>query len=396
MDDRILVVDDEKNVLAAIRRQLRRKFAIETAPGPEEGLAAIRENGPYAVVISDIRMPVMDGIRFLSLVRETAPDTIRMILTGNADLQNAIQAVNEGNIFRFLTKPCSPEVLSSVIRLGIRQYRLVTAERDLLQKTLKGSIKVLTEVLSLVNPEAFGRSSRIKRYVVGMGEVLRVPHIWRLEVAAMLSQVGCVMLPEEAIKKLYQGEALSGEEAQLFDMQALISADLISHIPRMGKVADIIRYQEKHFDGSGNPKDSRKGAEIPLGARILKAALDFDILEEGGTRGEAALNEMREREGRYDPRVLDALAAVLCGKERYIEKSVRVEELDAGMILEKDVRTMSGRLLITKGQEIGPVLINRLRNFSGSTGIRQPIRVRVPVGPPPGTDLQAPEPKAPQ
>ncbi|HUL31620.1 MAG TPA: response regulator, partial [Thermodesulfobacteriota bacterium] len=119
MENKILFVDDDANLLASYERQLRKQFPIETSLGVKEGLVAIKERSPYAVVVSDLRMPEMDGIQFLSKVREITPDTVRMMLTGYADLQNTIDAVNEGNIFRFLTKPCSPETLVKSLSAGI-------------------------------------------------------------------------------------------------------------------------------------------------------------------------------------------------------------------------------------------------------------------------------------
>ncbi len=282
MNRKILVVDDEQNLLDSLKRQLRKRFHVETALGPEEGLKTIAARGPFAVIVSDLRMPVMDGIEFLSRASKIDSDSVCIMLTGNADLQNAIQAVNEGNIYRFLTKPCMTETLASVLEQGVEQYRLVTAEKVLLEKTLKGSIKVLTELLSLLNPEAFGRSSRIKRYAGEIARHLEVSNIWQIETAAMLSQIGCITLTEEATGKLYQGQELSGEEAQLFAMHPSIASDLLSHIPRMKQIAEIIAHQDKHFDGSGNPKDTLQGEAIPLGARILKVVLDFDMLESKG------------------------------------------------------------------------------------------------------------------
>ncbi len=123
------------------------------------------KNGPYAVVVSDFRMPVMDGIKFLIQVKETAPETVRMMLTGNTDLPTAIDAINQGQIFRFLTKPCSGELLIQTLDAGLRQYQLITAEKDLLEKTLKESISLLTDVLAIVNTKAYGRSLRIQQLV---------------------------------------------------------------------------------------------------------------------------------------------------------------------------------------------------------------------------------------
>lgn len=112
MSYKILCVDDDSNILQGYKRALRRDFDIFIAEGGLEALSIIEKEGPFAVVVSDMRMPVMDGVQFLSRVRDIAPETVRMMLTGNADQQTAIIAVNEGNIFRFLTKPCPPDVLA--------------------------------------------------------------------------------------------------------------------------------------------------------------------------------------------------------------------------------------------------------------------------------------------
>ena len=132
--DRVLFVDDEVSVLRGYQRVLHGDFSVSTAVGGEQGLAAIQANGPYAVVISDMRMPGMNGAEFLARVREKAPHTVRMLLTGYADIQSAIQAVNQGNIFRFLTKPCEKAELVKAINLGLEMYRSTLAEKELVKK----------------------------------------------------------------------------------------------------------------------------------------------------------------------------------------------------------------------------------------------------------------------
>lgn len=120
----ILCVDDDPDILASFKRNLRNLFTIDTALGGEEGLKAISEKGPYSVIVSDMQMPEMNGIQFLSKAKEIAPDSVRIMLTGHADISMAIEAVNEGNIFRFLTKPCSPETLSKALQSGVEQYQM--------------------------------------------------------------------------------------------------------------------------------------------------------------------------------------------------------------------------------------------------------------------------------
>lgn len=378
MSEKILFVDDEKNILAAIRRQLRGRFTIDTAVGAAEGLQMLGSGGPYAVVVSDLRMPGMDGIAFLSHVMERSPDTVRMMLSGNADMQSALAAINEGNIFQFLTKPCSREMLTNALQQGLRQYRLVTAEKELLDRTLKGSIKVLSEVLSLVNPEAFGRSDRIKRHVLEIVETLKVPNRWEIETAVLLSQVGCVIIPEAVLKKVYYGEELTGEESQLFDMHPMVAYDLICNIPRMKEIARIIHYQEKHFDGSGIPFDGTAGRKIPLGGRILKVVLDYDALETCGIPTQEALSEMKGRTGWYDPDLLKIFEKLFGMKERYLSFSRPLAELTAGMILKEDLKSKSGVLLLSRGVEINDIMLTRLLVYVRNAPICEPVKVLVP------------------
>jgi len=380
--EKILCVDDDPHVLQAWQRQLRRQFHIETAQDPQQALEAVANRGPYAVIVSDMRMPGMDGIRFLARAKALSPDSVRIMLTGYSDQATAIQAVNEGSIFRFLTKPCPPETLTKALAAALEQYRLVTAEKELLEKTLRGSIKVLTDVLSLVNPAAFGRASRVRRVVSQLCKAMNVDKPWQLEIAAMLSQIGCVTLPQETVDKLYRGERLSPEESQMVEAHPSLGRDLVANIPRLEAVGEIIAYQEKRFNGGGIPADSRAGEEIPLGARILKVALDFDTLQSKGLAGPEALQELRQRPGWYDPDVLRALETVV-GIERDLAiQEVRIPELATNMILAEDVRTTSGLLLVSKGQEVTPSLRQRLKNFAKKVDIEEPIRVV--VRPPPG------------
>jgi response regulator RpfG family c-di-GMP phosphodiesterase len=379
MAAKILFVDDDPNILAAYQRQLRRQYEIDTALAGEQGLEAVAKSGPYAVIVSDLKMPGMNGIQFLSRVKEMAPDTVRMMLTGFAEVKTAIDAVNEGNIFRFLTKPCPPEILSRALDSGIEQYRLITAEKELLEKTLKGSIKVLTEILSLLNPEAFGRASRISRYSREIGLVMKIREIWQLETAAMLSQIGFILLPEGALKKIYHGQQLTPEEIQLMDMHPFITSDLLKNIPRLEEIARIISYQEKHFDGTGIPVDEVRRLEIPLGARVLKVALDFDTLLTAGLSKSKAITQLKHREGWYDPGVLTALEAVVWIEGKYLVKVIHLKDLQDSMILDDDVFTMNGTLLIAKGQEVTRLIIQRLHNFAETEGIKEPLQVLVPL-----------------
>jgi response regulator RpfG family c-di-GMP phosphodiesterase len=263
MQEKILFVDDDQNVLDALRRNFRKEYAVETATSAREAAGIIARKGPFAVVVSDMRMPGVDGVQFLTRIKEISPDTVRIMLTGYADVQSSIAAVNEGSVFRFLTKPCSAQHMKRVLEDALRQYRLVTAEKQLLEQTLSGSIKVLTELLALVNPDAFGRANRIHRLVRQIALHLGVTKTWEMENAALLSQIGCMLLPSMAIQRIIQGESLDGEMQQVYDMHPTIAADLLSHIPRLENVREVILYQENTMTGRGRPLEEKPGRTSP-------------------------------------------------------------------------------------------------------------------------------------
>ena len=390
MSRRILLVDDDLNILQGFRRQLRKRFEIETAPGGKVGLEAVVKGGPFAVIVSDMQMPEMDGIQFLDTVHQLAPDSVRMMLTGNADQKTAMDAVNNGHIFRFLTKPCSPEAFTKALEAGIEQYRLITAERDLLSKTLSGSVSVLTEVLSLVNPTAFGHTSSVRRLVRLMCQEVQVDNAWEIEIAAMLSQVGCVTIPEVTLAKLSKGIDLSAKELQMYRGHPQVGHDLIAKIPRLKGVAEIIACQQKCFDGSGVPNDGRQADEIPFGARVLKLVIDVVQLISAERSTDDVWAAIHDREGWYDPSLVDALAAVLDIK--YVIKSVNIKHLEENMILAENVMTKSGDLLLARGQEVTSSLRERLTTFETTDGgVREPIRVRCPISRPEANQIETPE-----
>ena len=248
MLSRILFVDDDENILAGYKRNLRLKYFVRTISDPEEALLVLSKEEDFDVVISDFKMPVMDGITFLSKAKKIRPDTVRIILTGFADINNAISAVNEGNVFRFLTKPIAHDSLLKAIGAGVDQYRLINAEKELLNKTLKGSIKVLIDILSVVNPAAFSHASSVSKLARRVAERLRMEAAWEIELAALLSQVGLVTVPEELIEKKMAGHYLTGEESQIFSSHPEVGSSFLKNIPRLEDVSQAISHQLKRYE----------------------------------------------------------------------------------------------------------------------------------------------------
>jgi len=377
MNEKVLLVDDDRNILAGYKRALHRQFQLETAEGGPVALEILSNDGPFAVIVADMGMPGMDGIQFLTKVKEHTPDSVRMMLTGNADQETAIDAVNEGNVFRFLTKPCPPEVLASALEAGVAQYRLIVAERELLEKTLRGSVKVLTEILSLVNPAAFSRASRIRRYVTHIVERLQLSQLWQFELAAMLSQIGCVTLPYEILNRVYAGQPLSDEERSMFSSHPSVGSKLLNNIPRLGTIARMIEGQQRPFGTAAEPGSlKQEESTIAIGSQILKVALDFDQLIVQGLTRAAALSTLARREDEYNPKVVAALENFRMKEASDIVKMVKVHELNTTMIIDEDVNAKNGVLLVSKGQEVTYTVLARLRSFAQGVGVVEPIRVR--------------------
>jgi len=382
MNPKILIVDDDPDILRGYTRSLRKFITIDTALGGEPGLEAIRNKGPYSVVISDLRMPGMDGIEFLTKVFEESPNTVRMMLSGDADLSAAAHAVNEGKIFQFMQKPCPVESLKQAIKSGLSQYQLIIAEKELIEKTLKGSIKILTDVLALVNPVAFGKASRISGYVKNIIKVIKPVKSWQFDIATMLSQIGCVALPVETVEKAFKGQQLNSDELEMFNNHCQIGHDLVTNIPRFEEIAEIISYQNKQYNGEGSPEDSVKENDLPLGSRILKVAIDYDLLVSNGCSPQNAVIQLQGRDGWYDPDILNALLQNLESDAetiRYNATELYVDKLRLKMILNQDVFNRNGVMLIGKGNEITKPLQKMLENLNKFNKVDDKIKVLVPV-----------------
>jgi len=377
MSEKILLVDDDLNILSGYQRSLHREFLIETAPGAAQALQLIAHHGPYAVVVSDMRMPGMDGIQFLANVKSQCPDTVRIMLTGNGEIETAIHAVNEGNIFRFLAKPCPRDMMAKTLTAALVQYRLITAEKDLLERTLRGTIEVLTEVLSLVNPAAFGRATRARRYIRHLSEALGLENAWQYEIAALMSQLGCVTLPPEIIEAVYAGQKLSVEEQLQYDGHPSIAGDLLSKIPRLEPIAWMIRYQTQDPPLEGDFADHQKAA-MRTGAEMLRLTLAFEkLISQKSSRTEAAHSLARQFR-QFDARFFQALVELDPNAEETEVCKRWVHELLPGMIVQEDIRTFAGLLVASKGQEVTLPLILKLKNLSTNKAITGDVSVSLP------------------
>jgi FixJ family two-component response regulator len=368
-------VDDEPHVLEGLTRTLGLDFDVYTAMSGAAGLQTIEEKGPFFAVISDMRMPVMDGATFLKEVCERAPDTQRILLTGHADTSAAIAAVNEGRILRFLTKPCPADQLRNVLDFAAAQYDLVRNERDLLENTVRGAVRVLAQLMSIVNPLAFGRSTAIARLVKHMAAEMKVADPWIYETAALLSQLGCLIVPAEIISKSRAMVPLSPQESQIFNAHPATAAELLANIPRLETITEIITRQQS----GAKQKPVQLRDTVGLGAEMLRLAIDVDRLFATGKSVIDAILAVRAT-GDYPVWLLEALAMIEPPEDVWLERSLPVRELTEGMILAKDARAKNGLLLVARGQELTATALRALQGFSRNGQLTEPIAVKQKAG----------------
>lgn len=368
----VLFVDDEPNILDAYARQLRRQFEIRTCDNPRSALGLLAGDGPFGVVVSDFRMPEMDGVQFLREVRRRHPEITRIMLTGQADYQATIDAVNQGNIFRFLSKPCAPEDLAVATEDAMQLHELVMAEKELIEGTLKGTISVLSELVGLTSPDALARSARVRDVVACLTKAMGLEDVWVLDVAASLSQIGCLTLPHNLVTDGLAGTALVAKDREMYEGHPLVGKSLLARIPRLQGVATLVGSQ---FTGPLTPRQLMEANLDEATAEVFTAAVTFcELSQHLGAR--TAIDTMMQR-AVWGPLVIDALTQYASATTVRVSVAVTVDELLVGMVTDQDIVTNSGVLLVAARYEITSVLLARLHNFHRLVGIVEPVKVLV-------------------
>lgn len=373
-DARVLVVDDDERVARTLVETLRPHCLVDGVFGPFDALDYVERHHDLSVIVSDMRMPGMDGAALLEAVEAIRPDATRVVLTGYADADVAIAAINRGRIFRFLQKPCSPDVLLSCVRDAVGQNRLLTAQRELTEQTLTGATQALLDTLALAAPEAFARAQRITRRAEEIARTAEVADTWALRMGAMLSQLGAVVLPSSATKRLHQGLRLSDREQQMVRKAREQSLGVIEQVPRLERVHDVIRLARQRHDGRGAVEWGLAGEDIPIGARVLGIAEGLDPLEARGSPRTEAAEQLAAETGRYDPDILALLRSSGPVASPTASK-VGLNDLRDGMVLAADVWAKDGNLLCGTGTKVTERLLERLRNWAERIGVDGPMLV---------------------
>ncbi|MES2069449.1 MAG: HD domain-containing phosphohydrolase [Pseudomonadota bacterium] len=416
---RILCVDDEPNILSSLRRLFRAKgYTVLTAPGGHEGLALL-EAEAVDLVISDMRMPVMDGAAFLEHVRSRWPDTIRLLLTGYADVQSIIEAINRGEIYRYITKPWDDHDIALVVRQALERKALETEKRRLealthrqneelkllnasleakvqertveLQKAnekLKNnfltSIKVFSNVIEMRGGKLAGHSRRVadlaRRIALRMD--MNAREAQEIFVAGLLADIGKIGFSDELLA--IPVNMMNGEQLGQFHKHTIRAEQLLMPLEDLQATARILRSQHERYDGAGFP-DGLGADGIPLGSRILAVASDYDNLQQGVlvqrrvAAEEAQRLILRGAGNRYDEKVVAAFRYVVTGvgeEEEIDDVEVAAKDLQQGMVLSRDLMSRDGVLLLPTEHVLSERMIEKMMLYDATHGGQLTVRIR--------------------
>jgi len=340
MKPKILCVDDEPNVLAAMQLGLRREFEVVAAGSGEAALTMLETVHDVAVLMCDMRMPGMNGAALLARVRELHPEISRVLLTGQADLESAMSAINDGRVYQFLTKPCERETLVAALRGAAEHHRLVVSERVLLRETLHGAVEALVEVLALTAPLTFGRANRVKQRAKQLAQELGLAEIWQLEMAVSLQHLGAPQVADQ----------------------------ILAHIPRLETIRAILSAATRQATWSGVAGEG----PIELAGSILRLANDADAIEQGGVSGEPMVELLRRRGGHAAP-LLDALEILVDDASYATVVEVPLLGLRVGMIIDEDLH-LNGALLVSRGYAVTQSFVERVRHFAHGA-VKETVRI---------------------
>jgi len=423
----LLCVDDEQNILSALRRLFRQDgYRILTAGSGEEGLSLL-EREPVDLVISDMRMPEMDGARFLERVSSRWPETLRILLTGHADIASTIAAINRGQIFRYIAKPWDDQDVRLIVRHALERQQLERDKRRLealtgrqneqlreLNASLEARVEARTAELSLARDALAAANEKLKTgfltsikvfsNLTELAEGARAGHSRRVAdlsrriavklgldraaaqdvmLAGLLHDIGKIGLPDALLAK--PASSMNAEEQALYRRHPQKGETALMALDSLRSAARLLRSHHERYDGQGYP-DGLGGADIPLGSRILACANDYDGLQIGSVSAkrlspaEALAFILQWRGKRYDPLVVDAFVT-LDGTERASRATkdwaLAPEALKPGMVLSRDLISREGVLLLAADFQLDDSLIRQIRDYAGSEEERIVIHVRI-------------------
>lgn len=377
-----------------MRRERVTTMTLQDSRQVEE---VLRLEGPFAAVFSDQRMPGLDGVGVLETVGRMYPQTIRILVTGYADYNDTIRAINSGGISHFIAKPWKDDELRRLVQDTIQRYNLGEENKfllgqlqranselaELLDGTVAGTVRILSDILSNTSPAAAAQVERIRR--LGGKFLEMVPNLsaaerWEILRAFDLFNLGIVLMPPAMFGSLSKVDAGQFAKFSLLKNHYILAANLLRDIPRFEGVARIIQFSAKHFDGSGEPSSEQvKGKDIPLGARLLHILIDLDRTVSEKGQGRAVLERMRQMAGRYDVELVELMLGLRQASGSSSEERVMaLHELRPGMVILEDIVTENGQFLMKAGYTLTETAIKILVQWHKHEPLQHRFRVQTP------------------
>jgi CheY-like chemotaxis protein len=378
MNKKILCVDDEDAILRGFKLNLSRNFDLHLASDGQEGLEVFQREGGFSVVLSDMRMPRMNGAQMLAEIKKINPEVVTVLLTGYTDFESAMAAVNEGNVFRMLSKPCPPQTLIKVLNDAVAQHDLVVGKRILLDQTLRGAVDALAQSLATTQPLFFGRAQRVRRMSNAIADQVKMPDPWRVDVASVFSQLAYLSLPAHVSESVYHRKDLKSEVKALLNELPEETLKIVDLIPGLEDVREILQLMD--VQPKFKPED---GSGIRTGASILRVAIDYDYYQEQGHENSLIVRTLESRAETYDQMIVQALGEILnASQNNFSLDELSPRDLKEGMRLKDDLYLQENLLIASAGADIDRQLLKVVRNYISCYSefpFPRKIKVLIPV-----------------
>ena len=375
---KILIVDDLSENIQILNETLREEYTILEATSGEQALQEAAKSLPDLILLDAI-MPGMDGFETCRRLKQTRKlrEIPVIFVTGLTDIADEAKGFAAGGV-DYITKPISPPIVSARIATHLRLKNTETQLRDTLQKTLSGAVSLLMDLLTLTNPVAYSRASRLRRYVKLMSPHLDQPGSWQFELAATFSQIGCLQIPPEILEDIYAGRAVENSNKALFDLHPQAGCDFVGRIPNLENVAAIIARQSDDAAPSSEPAKSENKI-VALGATLLRTIIEYDRLVSTGLPRDAALGQLKANPDKHDPDILAALEKGLKSEKMSVKpRLVSASLLLPGYILQNDAFSTSGKLLLKTGTELSCPMVQSLQRIAAQSALVEPLLVLTP------------------
>lgn len=322
---RILIVDDEADNLALLYRTLRTKYSITKASNAIEALETLKTQ-QFDCILSDHKMPVMDGVEFLKRVYDMQPKTMRLLVTAYSDVKILIDAINYAKIYRYIKKPYTPDELLLIVEAALETYQLKIDNENLisdLKDLFSGTIKAIIEALDAKDSFTLGRSRRVAFYALKLVNklALKPSEVSQIELAGLLHDIGMIGVAEDILNK---SQKLTDDEYEKIKMHVQYSVKILEDIKQLQEITEIIKYHHEYYNGCGYPY-GLKGEEIPLGSRIIAIADAYDsMISDRAYRKsltqQEAIEILQQGSGiQFDPGLVQMFISILPEAQKEIE-----------------------------------------------------------------------------